>query len=249
MSDPYTQQRATSATVTPPRTRETYYDVDATTVINPTDRIRWGAVLAGLFSAMAAMVFFTVLGLALGLAALDPNQPNNWLAAGTSIYGIITGLLSFAFGGFVAARTAAVGGAGNGFLHGAMVWITTTVLTVTLLGSGLSMLLGTTLNAAGEAAGAAVGSLADDAADAVTGDPNAGAAGDTGAAADAGAAIQDQAQQAANQVTPQQLEQAADTASQAAWWTLLGMGVTALAAIIGGVAGARRPEYRVNAVA
>lgn len=258
MSDPYVQRTAATGAVTS-RTPDVYYDVDATNVVTPTDRVRWASVLAGIFTTLASLIVFTVLGIAIGAAAFDPNEPSN-LGLGTGIYSIITGILSFLFGGFVAARSAAVAGRNNGLLNGAMVWIVTTVLVLNMLGAGLGTLIGATTSAAADAAAEVAGQVANQA---VTGATGAAAVGSTGAgAADAGttgadttgtaggdttgATVGDQAAAAANQIQNQvanvpdaQVEQAADTVSRGAWMALLAMGLTAGAAILGGVMGAR----------
>ena len=257
MSDPYVQRPVATVPVTT-SPRDTYYDVDSTTVVTPKDRVRWASVLAGLVTALASMIIFAVLGIALGFSAFDPGEPNRYLGLGTSIYAIVTGLLSFAFAGFVAARTAAVTGGDNGFLHGMMVWMVAVVFIVNMLGMGLGALLGTAANVAGEAAA----NLADDAAtlldnNVVVGtDPNTGAptVGLDTTAGDANATNPNVTNPnavnpntgnttlAAPQITPQQAEQAADTISNTAWMTLLAMGLTAFASIIGGVLGARRDD-------
>lgn len=238
MSDPYVQRTAATGAVTT-RTPDVYYDVDATNVVTPTDRVRWASVLAGIFTTLASLIVFTVLGIAIGAAAFDPNQPNNF-GLGTGIYSIITGILSFLFGGFVAARSAAVAGRNNGVLNGAMVWIVTTVLVINMLGAGLGALIGATTSAAADAAATVAGEVAGQAADAAV-----SGAGTTGVGTTADA-VGDQAAAAANQIQNQvanvpdaQLEQAADSVSQGAWMALLAMGLTAGAAILGGVMGAR----------
>ena len=115
---------------------------------------------------------------------------------------------------------------GNAILQSGMVWIVTIALIVNFIGSGI----GTILNVATEAAGAAANVAGDAAAD-VAQDPNAQATAQ---------GLQEQAEQAVQDVTPQQVENVADQAADAAWWTLLALGLTALAALIGGAAGTRR---------
>jgi hypothetical protein len=182
----------------------------------------------------------TILGIALGLSTFDANQPNNFLA-GAGIYGALTALISFALGGFMAARTAAVAGRGNGILHGGMVWIVTNALVVLMLGNGI----GTLLNLAGDAAQTAAnvaGPVAGAVGAEIAQDPNlqaTTAAGAEGAAGGAESAVQDAQQQLQN-VTPEQVEQATRDISPAAWWALLVAGLTAAAAIIGGLLGSRR---------
>jgi hypothetical protein len=225
---------------TPPR--PAVYETDVNTVITPTDRVRWAAILAGLFTVLAALVFFAVLGLALGLSSFDANNPRSF-AIGAGIYGIISALISFALGGFIAAKTAATTGTGNAILQSGMVWIITIALIVNFIGSGV----GTLLNIAGGAANTAVTAASNVAAGAAS-NPNVQATAVQGATqaapgADAGiGAVATQVQGQLNNVTPQDVNNAADNASGPAWWALLGLGVSAAAALIGGVIGKRRDE-------
>jgi len=238
MSEQYV---AAERTNTPRASRTTYYDNDTVSIAAPKDRVRWASVLAGLFTVLASLAFFTVLGVAIGAAAYDPGEPASNFGAGAGIYGIIAALISYFFGGFIAARTAAVAGTGNAILNGAMVWIVTVALIVNFIGTGIGTLLGTATDVATTAAGAAAQIAAPAVQEAVE-DPAAGAnAQDAAANAAAGVqgAVQD-AQQQLQSVTPQQIDQAAEDVSRAAWMALLALGVSALAAIIGGVAGTRR---------
>jgi len=88
----------------------------------PTDRVRWGPILAGTFAALTALAVLATLGAAIGLSSYDRGQddPRNFAMAGGA-WGIISTILAFAFGGWVAARSAAVRGRDNGLLNGAMV--------------------------------------------------------------------------------------------------------------------------------
>jgi hypothetical protein len=86
------------------------------------------------------------------------------------------------------------------------------------------------------AAGAAAGQAADN--------PAAQATAQAGAA-NIGTAAQATAQAIGDQVTPQRVESAANTAGTAAWGTLLSLGLAAGAAIAGGYLGARRQPTTV----
>ena len=196
------------------------------------------------------MVFFTVLGLALGLSSFDADNPRSF-GIGAGIYGIISALIAFALGGFIAARTAAVTGTSNGILQAGMVWIVTIALIVNFIGSGV----GTILNIAGGAANTAImagSNIAGDAADVVAENPQVQATAVEGATQvapelqattqAAGADIQQQLQN----VSPEEVETAVQDVSPAAWWALAGLGVSALAAIAGGVLGKRRDRDLVT---
>lgn len=234
-------------------------------VAAPVDRVRWSAVLAGLFTTLATLIVLAVLGIAIGLSSFDAQNLENF-GIGAGIYGAISAIIAFLFGGFISARTAAVAGSGNGILNGAMVWIVTIPLIVNLLGSGLGTLLGTATNLAGSAAVAA-GSAVGGAAVVISENPQLQAtaaagieAGATAVAdpndpnavvmpnatvmpgqepiATAAAGAQD-AIAAVQSIDAQDVENVAQDLSGAAWGTLLALGLSALAAIFGGLIGTR----------
>ena len=230
-------------------------------VNTPLDRVRWTSVIAGFFTVLCTIVVLTVLGIAIGLSTVDANNPRGF-ALGVSVYGGAVALLAFFFGGWIAARTAAVGGAGNGILNGAMVWIITIPILVYVLGNGVGSLLGTaadlTTKAAtigAQAAAPVVAQAATQIAEnptAVT-TPQAGINSTTTGATQAATTIPEQAQAAVatvqnqiQEVTPQEIERTAQSASGVAWATLVALALSAGAAIFGGLAGAR--TYPTNVV-
>jgi hypothetical protein len=121
------------------------------TLTAPLDRVRWSAVLAGLFTALVSIIFLTVLGVAIGLSTVDANNLDNF-GLGAGIYGAVAAIIAFALGGYMAARTAAVTGTGNATLNGFMVWVVAIPLIVNLLGAGIGSLLGMATDVATTAA-------------------------------------------------------------------------------------------------
>ena len=115
----------------------------------PIDRVRWGSILAGLFAALSTLALLSLLGLAIGASTVDGADQARDYGIGAGIWGGLSALLAFLVGGWVAARTAAVRGEGNGMLNGAMVWAVAIPLLLYLLGSGLSALVGAGAEAAG----------------------------------------------------------------------------------------------------
>ncbi|HEY7031296.1 MAG TPA: hypothetical protein VH482_08225 [Thermomicrobiales bacterium] len=114
----------------------------AETVLPVRNRVQWGPVLAGIAATLTSMLVLTALGLAIGASAFKPGTDVTDWGTWAGIYGIASALVSFFFGGWIAARTAAVGGdfAGlvNGFVAGAasllgLFWLSTTGL-VNLVG-------------------------------------------------------------------------------------------------------------------
>jgi hypothetical protein len=198
-------------------------DVDAAA---PRDRVRWGPVLAGIVTAFAVLLFLTVIGIAIGITALNSSDtnPRNWGTA-AGIWGGLTLLVAFFIGGWVAGRSAAptleVSGLLNGFVTGAaslllLVWLTTTAVT-----GALGFFATTVADIAGAAAPAAV------------------------QATNGNVPTVDQTTNAANAVVPDQADQAARQAAQAAqqnaepgaWGTAIALALAIIAAMLGGKAG------------
>jgi hypothetical protein len=238
---PATTRTTTARTTRPIMTNNApNYDID---VVNPTDSIRWGPVIAGLFAALATLAALTVLGLAIGASAFDPNDQLSSFGIGASIWGAISALIAFFIGGWLAGRTAGVPGRNSGILNGAMVWFVAIPLLLYGLGSGISAIgrtvgnvAATTAQVAAPVAGEAAQEAAND--PAVAASAQAGAAG-IAATAQAGAeAVQNQL---ANPNTQQSI---ADSISTNAWRTLLSLGLAAAAAIGGGYVGGRNKAER-----
>jgi hypothetical protein len=106
-------------------------------------RVSWGSIFAGAVIALATQVVLALIGVAIGLATLDPatgNTPSGTaLGTGAAIWLVISSLVSLFFGGYVAARLA---GRFNGWLHGLITWGTLTLLTLMLLTTAAGQLVG-----------------------------------------------------------------------------------------------------------
>jgi hypothetical protein len=109
----------------------------------PIGRISWGAVLAGAIIALATQIVLTLIGVAIGLATLDPatgdSPTGTALGAGAAIWLVLSSLVSLFLGGYIAARLA---GKVNGWLHGLTTWGTLTLLTLMLLTTAAGQLIG-----------------------------------------------------------------------------------------------------------
>src|SRR4051812_39198023 len=122
--------------------------LNVTTAVGvPTDRVRWGPIIAGLFAAISTLVVLAVLGAAVAGTAYDPGDSARSFGIGAGIWGAISALLAFFISGWLAARSAAVRGHGAGLLNGAMVWVATIPLMM-IVGS---MIAGRAAAAAGQA--------------------------------------------------------------------------------------------------
>lgn len=129
--------------------------------------ISWGAVFAGVSLSLVTYLLLSLLGTAIGMAAVDPLAANTHVSGvGTAagIWFVLTTLISIATGAYVAGRTSPA----QGSLHGVLAWAVTTLFTLYLLASVASGILGATANVvgrglsvAGEGVARAVPGLAD----------------------------------------------------------------------------------------
>jgi len=223
-------------------------DVDVDLEVPLRDRVRWGAIIAGVVTAFAVLLFLTTIGIALGLSALGGADDTSGWGTTAGIYGAITLLLSFFVGGWVAARAAAPSpesnGVFNGFLTGAailllLLWMATTAIT-----GALGFFTGTVAdiaNAAGSAAPAVTEAV----------DPN--AVGEVapaveGAIEDPDAAVTEVTEQVEG-VIPEDPAAAAQAASEdiapGAWGTAIAMLLAVVAAALGGLVGQNQERDRI----
>ncbi len=191
--------------------------------------MRWGAVFAGLVIALVTQMLLTVLGLAVGLTAVNPREgaPGAGLGWGAAIWGVVSLLCSLFVGGYVAGHFSGVWRKADGAMNGVLVWALSLLATVWLVSAGVgSLLSGAFSMVAGvtQAAGTAVAQ---------------GAA--QGAAS--GQDVTQQARQAAQQAqqTAQQIgqsgtaanQQARETAAQVTGYAATGAWSLLIAALLG----------------
>lgn len=125
-------------------------------------KLSWGAIFGGTFVALGVWILLYSLGLALGLSAVDPNDPGSAKSAGigTGIYSLIVPLIALFIGGLVASRTAGVVDKMGGALHGAVLWGLTTLVGVVVMGMAISSLMGAVFSVGKTAVGAAGSAIA-----------------------------------------------------------------------------------------
>ena len=191
------------------------------------DRVRWGPIIAGLLTALTTLLLLGLLGVAIGLTAVDARQaaaqggPPAGAGPGSAIWAALSGLLAFLLGGYVAGKTAAIFNRTWGAFNGAMVFLLGVPLILWLASMGLGSVLGVLGNFAGS----------------LNINPGTVQQAAQGAAG--------QAQQAAGQARPEDVGRAAEAVRNGAWGTLLGLGLALGASALGGLLGTRR-ELEVN---
>lgn len=193
-------------------------------------RISWGAVFAGVTTAVIIQLLLTLLGVAIGAATVDPlreGAPGEGLGIGAAIWFFVSTIIAMYVAGRVAGRLSGAATKQDRMAHGLFTWATTSILSVIFLATAVGSLLGGAASMLGSAAGTAVQSQS-----AKTGNPQAGV---SVSATAPGAANQDPAVVAQRE---QKAREVADTAakrvSQSAMWSLFALVLSGLAAAMGG---------------
>lgn len=118
------------------------------------DRVRWGPILAGLFTAIASQLVLSALGAAIGLTTLAnsgaPRSNAGDVGSAVGIWSIISLLISLFIGGWITTRTAGPMNKSSALLNGAILWATTLAISSWLLTSGVSGAFGIVASNAGE---------------------------------------------------------------------------------------------------
>jgi heme A synthase len=186
-------------------------------VVEVKNRVQFGPIVAGILTAIATLLILTVLGLAIGSSALEPRDSGQTIGTAAAIWGVVSALIAFFLGGWVAARTAAVAGAGSGLINGLMVGAALFAIVLWLTGSGVSSILGTL--------GSNIGDIT------TVVQERAGTAVDVEQQAEE---VQADVEAQVGQIDPQA---AFNTVQDGAWWTLLGLILPLAAAGLGGLVG------------
>ena len=133
----------------------------------PFSRISWGRIIAGTLCAFALQLLLNLVGLGLGLAAVDFSEGSiASFGIGAGIWWGLSAIVSLIVGGWITGRLAGVPIRLTAAIHGASVWALATMLTVWLATSTLSGAVSGAFGAVGQigqATATAVGGIAQNA--------------------------------------------------------------------------------------
>lgn len=120
-------------------------------------RVSWGSIFGGVVTVMAVSILLAILAAAISFFMLDPTDSNPASGIGTNvgIWTVVALIVSFAAGGFVAGKLAGA----DGYIHGFLVWSTTTILTLIFsvwVVSGAVKMAGNILGSVSSVAGSVV---------------------------------------------------------------------------------------------
>lgn len=106
-------------------------------------RLSWGGVWAGVLVVIGTLLLLTTLGLAVGITAADPMDPNfGALGTGAAIWTGLSLLIALFLGGMAAARTGMVWDRTAGMLQGVLVWVISIVAILFLAANGIGLVVG-----------------------------------------------------------------------------------------------------------
>lgn len=123
-------------------------------------QISWGAIIAGVVAVLVVQALLSVLGIGIGASTIDPvseQEPAAGVGIGAGIWFIVSALIAFFAGGWIAGRLAGVPRQVDSLLHGALTWGLAVLLTLYLvttavgsLVSGAAGILGRGISLAGQ---------------------------------------------------------------------------------------------------
>ncbi len=95
----------------------------------------WGAIFAGTIVALAVQVFFSVLGMGLGLSLINPviEQAFGSISGGAGIWMLITTVISLCVGGWFASRLSGTYNPFYGVMQGIVSWGLATLVSFYLM--------------------------------------------------------------------------------------------------------------------
>ncbi len=111
-------------------------------------RVSWGAIFAGLFTALAVAVLLTVLGTALGLTWSEHTSRTDYVSSGAAIWSAITGLVALFCGGFVTSLFTAGENRAEAVIYGIILWGLMFACVAAVSVAGTRLAVGTILNTA-----------------------------------------------------------------------------------------------------
>jgi hypothetical protein len=107
--------------------------------------VNWSAIWTGTLAALAAVLIFGLIGLAIGATLIDPEHrvvDLRKFGIGTLIWSICSAFFAFVIGGWVTGKVAGILRAEPAMLHGAIAWLVALPLLVVLVALGAGSYFG-----------------------------------------------------------------------------------------------------------
>jgi len=199
--------------------------IHAEDVLPVRSRISWGALFAGVFTSLSALVLLTMLGTALGLTWSEHTNREDYVATGAALWTAFSGLIALFLGGLVTSLFTAGENRAEAVLYGVVLWGVVFACVAAISFAGTRLAVGGVMGAANVVTNAAGGDW-------------------ERVAHDAGVS-QDQINQMRSKMPTVGMDQTLihDRATRAAWWSLLGTVLSMIAAVCGTLAGCGPTPY------
>lgn len=114
----------------------------STSVVEFSDRVHWGPIIAGLVIAISSQLLLSALGAAMGFSNIagsgSPRSDSGDVAQAVGVWTIISLFISLFIGGWITARACGSINRSTAALNGAILWATTLALSSWLVASGVS---------------------------------------------------------------------------------------------------------------
>jgi hypothetical protein len=129
------------------------------------NRASWGAIIAGVVTALVVQLLLNLLGIGIGAAALSAANPAenpdaSTFSIGAGLWWTLSGIIASFCGGVVAGRLCGVTKVSTARWHGFVAWCVTTLVIFYLLTSALGGVVGGSLSALGNTLGGVTRSAA-----------------------------------------------------------------------------------------
>jgi hypothetical protein len=124
-------------------------------------RISWGGVFGGVLAGVGALMLLSSLGIAVGISATDPRNPDGTaLGIGAAVWTGITLLIALFIAGWASTRLSMLWERTTAMFEGVLVWVLSLILILYLTANGIGLvasgafgLLGKTAQAVGSSMG------------------------------------------------------------------------------------------------
>jgi ABC-type transport system involved in multi-copper enzyme maturation permease subunit len=129
-------------------------------------KISWGGVFGGVLAGIGTLMLLSSLGLAIGVSAVDPRNPDGAaLGTGAAIWTAVTLLIALFIAGWASTRLSMLWERTTAMFEGVLVWVLSLILILYLTANGIGLIAGSAFGMVGQTAqavGVSVGGAIDE---------------------------------------------------------------------------------------
>ncbi len=116
-------------------------------------KISWGGVFGGVLAGIGALLLLTSLGVAIGISAVDPRDPDaGAIGMGAAIWTTLSLLISLFLAGWASTRLSMLWEKTTAMFEGALVWVMSLILILYLTANGVGLVASGAFGVLGSAA-------------------------------------------------------------------------------------------------